>query len=295
MGYYFWRVTGSPWLMPQQLNRATYAMAPYFLGQALRPIPAYHHAVMKGLYLDYELPFWNVTRSLGGLLWEEGSRIIELWAFYLLFLLTLPLLAALAILPYGFSWRAISPGTRFVLLATGFGLAGYALEVFYAPHYFAPGVCLIIALVLTAMRTVRGWTWRNKPVGLAMTRAIPLVAVTLLVLCVAWGPEFRPHALWPSTWCSPLGINWMSYRARMLAELQSEPGQQLVLVRYSADHNFRTEWVYNRADIDASKVVWARDMGPQANAELLNYYRDRRVWLIDADLSPPRISAYPIH
>jgi hypothetical protein len=42
------------------------------------------------------------------------------------------------------------------------------------------------------------------------------------------------------------------------------------------------EWVYNRAHIDDAKVVWAQDMGEQ-NAELIRYFRGRRVWLLDPD------------
>ena len=79
MGYYFWRVTGSPWRMPHQVYFENYPVAPYFIGQPLRPIATYHHAVMKDFYLNYELPAWEQTRSLGGVLWLEivkGDRIV---------------------------------------------------------------------------------------------------------------------------------------------------------------------------------------------------------------------------
>jgi hypothetical protein len=50
--------------------------------------------------------------------------------------------------------------------------------------------------------------------------------------------------------------------------------------------------VYNEADIDHAKVVWARDIGGEQNEELLRYYKDRCVWLLDADEAPPKLSSY---
>jgi hypothetical protein len=77
------------------------------------------------------------------------------------------------------------------------------------------------------------------------------------------------------------------------AQLQSLPGPQLVLVRYRPNHDPLLDWVYNGADIDHQKVVWARDMGEEKNEELLRYYSDRRVWLLDADRTPVRLLQYP--
>jgi len=82
-------------------------------------------------------------------------------------------------------------------------------------------------------------------------------------------------------------------RARVLAQLSAMDGKQLAIVRYGPDHNaVMNEWVYNHADIDGSKVVWAREMDGNANQELLEYFRDRRAWLVEADLTPPKVSAY---
>ena len=42
-------------------------------------------------------------------------------------------------------------------------------------------------------------------------------------------------------------------------ELEGYPGSQLAIVRYASDHAPFDDWVYNAANIDKSKVVWARE------------------------------------
>jgi hypothetical protein len=66
----------------------------------------------------------------------------------------------------------------------------------------------------------------------------------------------------------------------------------LAVVRYAPDHSVFEEWVYNAADIDDSKVIWARDWDAASNVELMGYYRDRKVWLIEPDANPAKITPY---
>jgi hypothetical protein len=68
----------------------------------------------------------------------------------------------------------------------------------------------------------------------------------------------------------------------------------LVIVRYSPEHSYHAEWVYNEADIDSAKVIWAREMDDEHNRQLLEYFKDRHIWLIEADEIPPRLTPYPI-
>ena len=84
-----------------------------------------------------------------------------------------------------------------------------------------------------------------------------------------------------------------AHRLSAIHTLQSAGGRHLVLVRYAPDHNVLEEWVYNRADIDGSEIVWARDMGDAANRELLDYYRARKVWVLEADAPDPQPTPYP--
>ena len=75
-------------------------------------------------------------------------------------------------------------------------------------------------------------------------------------------------------------------------QLARMPGQLLIFVHYSPQHIFQQEWVYNKPDIDASRIVWARDLGPAEDQQLISYYPRRAAWLLEPDLQPPRLSPY---
>jgi hypothetical protein len=80
----------------------------------------------------------------------------------------------------------------------------------------------------------------------------------------------------------------------MVRQLDALPGSHLVLVRYAPDHNAYQEWVYNRADIDSARTVWAREMSPPEDAPIIQYFHGRSVWLLEPDESPPKLTHYPM-
>jgi hypothetical protein len=293
--YYFGRVTGSPFCMPYQVNQATYRVAPYFIWQSPRPEPFYHHEVMREFHKYNEFDFYKRNRSAVGIAGVIAAKLIHLWFFYLGPLLTLPFVMVIGTLPPGFSWRCLAPPTRFLLVATAVSFTGVAGEVLYFPHYTAPVTCLILALLLVAMRHLYEWQTNGQPAQQFLIRALPVGCAFLLALRAAAGPMHLPLSPdWPLTW-----YNWTNHltdRTRIIAELQAHPGGQLVIVRY-APHSKALpvglpEWVHNRADIDHAKIVWAQDMGAAGNQELVDYYRNRQVWLVEPDASPPRLLPY---
>jgi hypothetical protein len=72
-------------------------------------------------------------------------------------------------------------------------------------------------------------------------------------------------------------------------QLAAISGQLLVFVRYSAHHVYQEEWVWNGADIDGSRIVFARDLGPVEDRKLIAYYPNRKVLLLEPDGSAPQL------
>jgi hypothetical protein len=288
MGYYFWRVTGSPFRMPYQVEREAYAVAPYFLWQTPRPIPAYHHEVLGKMFVDAEFkrgylgafsPFTFIAKVFWG------------WTFYLGPVLSFPVFLLGITLPIGLRWKDISPPVRFLILTFIFSFAGLAVEVFFHPQYPAPMVSLFLVLVLFAARYLYQWQWRGKPTGRFLARSIPVVCSLMFVLRALATPLHLPvHQFYAAAWYQyPVPTFG---REDVIKQLQKKTGRHLVLVRYDPDHNQFFEWVYNDADIDDSSIVWARDMDSTKNQELLDYFKDRQIWLLEADANPPRLTPY---
>lgn len=274
--YYFWRVTGNPFTMPQQVNRDTYAIARYFYWQSAYPAPAYRHKVFHDFYNSFELREFERAQTISGILRQLGTKIALVWVFYIAPVLTLPLF----LLPRVFRDRRI----RFLLIAGAVGLASSALVIFFNLHYVAAIVPVMLAVILQGMRHLRTWRWEGRPTGQFLVRAMVVMCILMIPVqthILAAAPE-------PGTF-AVIGPE----RPALEAQLRSLPGPQLVLVRYRPNHNPLLEWVYNGADIDRQKVVWARDMGAAQNEELLRYYSDRRVWLLEADEIPPKLALYP--
>ena len=285
--YYNWCVTGHPFEMPYQAERQQYAVAPYMLWQPLRAEPVYHNEVVKRLYAHDEVwAYWFFGTWFGRIM-----KLYWMWAFYLSPALTFPFLTLTLVLPFGFSLRQISKRTRFLLFTLTIGLFGLFSETFASPHYFSPQTSLILALVMTAMRCTGRWEWRGRRSGLFLVRTIPLICLSLFVLRAVHGPiagDEYYHNAWYQRGAESFG------RAALQKKLEQLPEKQLVVVRYERGHLSFAEWVYNAADIDASKVVWARELTPVDNQKLIKYFSDRRVWLLEADEKPHRLSEYPI-
>ena len=289
MGYYDYRAFGNPLTPPYTVNRNTYAIAPYYVWQQARPEPHYRYKEMQVFYHKGEADFYEGYHSFAGFLKQTLIKIGFMFLFFSGFALLPPLLMVRHI----FLDRRI----RFLLICVLVLAAGMAIEIYLLPHYVAPFTGAFYVIGLQMMRHLRQWKPEKKPVGLTLARLTVTICVVMAGLRIFAGPLHIAQSEWPpSNW----NFNWFgpehfgTERAQMETWLDHQPGQQLVIVRYWGNHDPFDEWVYNAADIDRSQVIWARDGDPAGNPELIRYYKDRNVWLVEPDATPARIQLYPM-
>jgi hypothetical protein len=308
MAYYNLRVTGSPFRTPYQVHEATYAREPLFLWQGPRPEPTFRHEVMRAFWDKHFRQFLR-ARSIAELPHQMYRKVYDLYRvplgpFLLIPLLTLPWL-----------WR--NPWMILALVTVGVLTFGHLSHAWTLPHYAAPVTGLLLALVVEGLRHLRWWRWGSRRVGGSLVAMALVMAVLwptgLIVRQRQWRESLEPtQGARPATdrtdlpgWLldqarrltRPIQLHrsdWFLQRARILDQLSRTEGRHLVIVRYGPEHDQNDEWTYNAADIDGAKVVWAREMDPARNCELLDYFRERHVWLIEADATRAALTPYPV-
>jgi hypothetical protein len=272
IGYYNWRLTGNALLMPHVLNTRTYHSTPLFLWEHLKPELTYHNQQFEDFYNGWEREDYQTT-------WKDARDVTaEKLARMGVEFLWPGVLFLLPALPFAFRDRRMS-----LLVVTLFlCLAGVFAVIWSAPHYAAPVTCVIYALLAQGVRHLRIMKWEARPVGVALSRAL----VVLLVLSTGASIARRS--------CDPLWWTCTGDPSRVAVgkQLLATPGKHLIMVRYSDDHNIHDEWVYNGADIDGSKVLWARELDAEQNAKLFAYFKDRKIWLVEPDIDNTELKPY---
>jgi hypothetical protein len=275
MGYYNYRVTGHALEIPYLAHDKQYVVQSPLLWQTHpNTAPVYSNAVLK--------EFWTVAAATENRsardhwLKAHVSDLITLGHFFLGWPLVVCMIAFARPL-----WR--DPVARCaLLLAAGF-YAGAAWDARLFPHYAAPATALVDILAACSLRVARN-AW---PGTFAERRYMTWGVLGLFALTTGMAmltPENRYLF-------GPIDYHVQAKHASITERLEREPGRHLVLVRYGSRHDMYEELVFNQADIERSRVVWARSLGPEKDSCLIGHFSGRHAWLLEDD-GDLKLSAY---
>lgn len=263
-GYYNYRITGNPVRVPYQAYFEKYSIAPNFFILPARTPPVYRSALMER-HFEAEVVLYKKRRM------KPLGSIMHVVFWISPFFWSAPIFIAVV------SGAFFSRSVKFWLPMTlGVSLCFAALiETITFAHYFAPGAGLVALLAGQGMRVIR---LRARNFGLLLLLLI-LTAASGNILSEAKVALTDSYAVLPRVIASRIALQ--------------HGGKHLILVRYSPEHSYDRSDVYNSANIDASSIVWAHDMGSDLNREIIGYYPDRRVWLWQPDKALNTLTPYP--
>lgn len=274
MGYYNYCVTGSPIVLPYQAYEAAYNNWSNFIW--VKPATkqfTYNHKEFDIFYNSWYPstfkrnfnPYFNFPYAL------EKLRLLA--GFFVDIPIGIFLLALF--------WVNKNRWVRFSLLTIGLLLFSLLQVVVALTHYLAPAVCLLYFILIQCMRKTYFWRWHNRSVGRFTVWSVPIYYCSMIFLLVVY--NVNPSLV---LGYDPLKTNrynkynWSFTRNNMVNMLNKEEGKILVIVVYSPRHSMHEEWVYNEADIDNAKIVWARNMSQEKNCKLVKYFKDRKIWIL---------------
>lgn len=269
MGYYNYRVTGNPLVMPYTPNQQQYAASPPFWILPATAPPTYHHESLRKFWVDWDRPLYFSARA------HPGTIVRRFFLFILPFYIS-PLAAPfIAIALFFRRGRKVYTAAALAVIPA----LGILLEKSSWFHYFSPATGIVLLLTMFGLQYLSTVPLRSKHARTYIS--VAFVGLLLTYTSVRVVSEIRE----PTN-------TFANNRRTVVQKLETQGGRHLVIVHYSPHHNVHEEWVYNHADIDASAIVWAQDMGPGGNRELTTYYRNRKIWLLDPDAGPS-LQPYP--
>ena len=295
MFYYNFRVTGNVFNLPYAEHTRQYLPTPLFIFQSTNEAAIKGHSRLREFYESYDNSDAGFPRVL--------SAFFELIFLIPFFLLSPPLMIFLYVtaplLIYRNKWFAFVAGTIL------FVFAWMSLAVWYENyHYAASLTCLFFLLVAEGFRqfAVLGKIKEefNKSITVGLLTVLVLASflysqVVLPESVIAFTGEntTTPQITFDKAIKLTIPGRATFLKAEIEQSAEKLPNKYLAIVSFDAGYSFHDEIVYNKANIENSKLIWAYDLGAEKNEALLSYYKDRKILVIKVSDSQLEINPLP--
>ena len=275
-------VTGNALELPYLLHSKQYDTTPVFWFQPMRPAPHYSSERLAAVHGPdgFEARLYIQLRSNTNFVqafFKSFLQAVKVLDLRLEFALALTLLIPMA----WHDWRY-----RYAFIISVACAIALSLETFHMEHYDAPAWAAFLLMIAVwgerADEKERKMSNRHgrQPAGLAfLVLVIPTSLLFILYTSEALKAESRTQRAVAQV--NVDSENWGQQRFNLIQQLSSQNHQSLVIVHYpSPDWKVDDEWVYNSANIDQQKVVFAHDFGEQEDKLLLRHYPNRVAYLL---------------
>ena len=333
LAWYNLMTTGNPAVMPYSIWRQAQCFVPPFLWQALstQPIAFLDHGLAQFAAWEVEIvrplkqgqlvaaiaifsrqiitlrdqlgpmlllpllcwsPRWFAARPKGHWFIAAVAVVLGLlFASWLYFGLPLKLLLLFVLYK---RWR--NPGERLPIVLIAAGLLATSVSSFYMTIYFSVFLPPLILLAVGGLRYLTLWNPR-RGAGVA----------GMLVLGIFLFTGLQAFSRVSSNGMAGVSMSRVDEepvrdRGMLLNLVEQEKGRQLVLVRNLVIDEPIHELIWNDADVDRQRIVWARDLKAEWSAAAIRYFQPSKVWLVevlptDKENRQPwsvRIRPYPV-
>jgi hypothetical protein len=266
----------------QNLTARLFALAGTPFGVAyLSPDPGYQGLLLWVALLISVCWAQSLRATIVTVLVAVGIECLA-WKFVPFYPRLLTLLVVTCWVAAFYLTRRRNAAARFLVGTIAVLALGQSLTLWWWPHYGAPALPLLLAVVATAAQRLA----RRAP-GFTARRLAAATAVIAVVHLSVLG--FVVHAYGNNE--DGAGGSRGRRRAEVKERLEAEPGTQLVFVRYADGYTVHDEWVYNPADLNTTRVLFAHDLGDR-NAALIAAYPNRTVWMATVSKDDVRLMRF---
>jgi hypothetical protein len=305
MGYYNHRVTGNALRLPFAEYTAQYDVYPKFWFEPVWPTPQYRNRSQQWVHTNFERGVYDQLRTVSGFFriaeFRAGAFVSDNLKLAALFI---PFAAGVLLLQ--------DVRIRWVIFAATTLLLALLGENFDLPHYAAPATPVMFLLVVVGLS--RLWRARSVPITPAAGTASVAPQGDSTTPLLEYDPIRAKSPRRPfgqtvvfaillgfsagAVMCLIQGVSRDSQIADQQSLVNLQPalhtGRHIIFVEYGPMtelvNGFANEYVYNRADLNDSRIIWVRSFGPDADRQVVKEYPGRKVWLLNInkqlDLKP---------
>ncbi|MEO8593013.1 MAG: hypothetical protein ABI759_06815 [Candidatus Solibacter sp.] len=267
--FHNWRVSGNPFEMPYRILQQVQGTPQSFLFQKPVIVPPSDIPEMEDVRRRFLQVRLNVATVPGYVRHVLGMFLLMFTTFV------------------GFHFLPALPGillsrrreVRLAVMILVIGLLPCFLYGWFYTRYLTHYVCITVFLAVAGLQAMRHATIKGLAVGEAVIVyvgfACAMIALRGPVGSLTGGRGFL--------------LMERTERSEVAQQLLKRPGRHLVFVKFGPEHSYMNQWIANSAEVDTSPIVWARALDPESDRRAVEYWKERDVWDVFADESPPRL------